>query len=250
MPNIPVNSASGYIGVFLILFGFFLILAGLDIIKIEKVTVKSGAKTWGFGIILAIFGLVFLLPDIRGLPSQPLTPTPSVAVDLPTPTATSIPLTDTPIPTSTVSTTPISISEVISADIYIHQSGLTLQDAENLKKQLEENGIRTQILVHRDPNPPDAIFIGALVGAEEARIAISSITYEIKYIFRPDYPAEEGGDPSGLLIGIGYMSTHYEEYRDPKSEPVEVSTKDLEYLTEPGLSDAEFQQRLREITQF
>lgn len=138
----------------------------------------------------------------------------------------------------------------LSADIYSHQSGFTPRDAEALQHALAENGIPSRILIHRDPAPPDAIFIGALVGAKEARIAISLVPYEIKYMFRPDYPGIEGGDPSGLLIGIGYMSTHFKEFRGRRSEPVKVSTEDLKYLTEPGLSNAEFQQRLRKITQF
>lgn len=140
--------------------------------------------------------------------------------------------------------------ETVSADIYSHQLGFTPRDAETLQHALAEGGIPSRILVHRDPAPPDAIFIGAFVGAKEARIAISSVPYEIKYIFRPDYPGVEGGDPSGLLIGIGYMSTHFKEFRGRLSEPVKVSTEDLKYLTEPGLSNAEFQQRLRKITQF
>jgi len=140
--------------------------------------------------------------------------------------------------------------ESVFADIYSHQLGFTQRDAEMLHSALAENGIHSRILVHRDPSPPDAIFIGALVGAKEARIAISLVPYEIKYIFRPDYPGAEGGDPSGLLIGIGYMSTHFQKFRGRLSEPVKVSTRDLKYLTEPGLSNAEFQRRLRKTTQF
>ena len=163
------------------------------------------------------------------------------------PSAVAVAVTDTP---TFEATTQTADSETVFANIYSHQFGFTLEDADILKRTLEENGIPAQVLIHRDPNPPDAIFIGALVGAEEARIAISSVPYEIKYIFRPDYPAQEGGDPSGFLIGIGYMSTHYQDFRDSLSEPVEVSAEDLMYLTEPGLSNSEFQRRLREITQF
>ena len=75
MPAIPVTSALGYIGVFSVVFGFFLILAGLKILKVEKVTVTSGSKTWGLGIILVILGIIFLLPDI-GSVIQKESPTP------------------------------------------------------------------------------------------------------------------------------------------------------------------------------
>lgn len=113
MPSIPVNSPLGYVGVFLVLFGFFLILAGLDIFKVEKITVKRGAKTWGFGIILTVFGLAFLLPDIfASLPSPPTsTPSPEVVSSTPTfiPRPTNIQQvenlsanTNTPTPTNTL----------------------------------------------------------------------------------------------------------------------------------------------------
>ena len=71
MPGIPISSSLGYVGVFLLLAGFFLILAGLRIIKVEKVSVTPGRKTWTLGVVLAVFGIAFLLPDIRNsfLPS-------------------------------------------------------------------------------------------------------------------------------------------------------------------------------------
>lgn len=138
----------------------------------------------------------------------------------------------------------------ISADIYSHEVGFTAVDAERLKRLLEQKGIPSRIQVHVNPAAPDAIFLGALVGANEARIAISLIPYNIKYIFRPDYPEEEGGDPDGHLIGIGYMSTHYRKFRGRLSDPVKVSKNALKYVTEPGITNAEFQKRLRTITSF
>ena len=48
MPDIPVGSALDYVGVLLLVFGFFLIVAGLGIIKIEKITVKPGIELLSF----------------------------------------------------------------------------------------------------------------------------------------------------------------------------------------------------------
>ncbi len=64
-------STMSYIGVLALAAGLFLILAGFGVIKIEKITVTPGPLTWGFGIILALVGIFFLLPDLQPLvPSQ------------------------------------------------------------------------------------------------------------------------------------------------------------------------------------
>lgn len=94
MPEIPISSPLSYVGVFLLISGFFLVVAGLNIVRIEKITVKTGSKTWGFGIILVVFGAVFLLPEIVSSLTQHSTPTPT-----PTPASTPIailPVSNTP----------------------------------------------------------------------------------------------------------------------------------------------------------
>ncbi len=96
MPEIPVNSPLGYVGVFLLLFGFFLILAGTEIVTIKQVTVKPGTKTWGFGIVLAVFGIVFLLPDISKSLPQSSAPTVTAVTVVSTSTNTPIPPNNTP----------------------------------------------------------------------------------------------------------------------------------------------------------
>jgi len=66
--NIPISSTIGFIGLGLLLIGGFMILAGLDIIRIEKVTVKQGHTTWMVGIVFAVIGLFLLLPEITSSP--------------------------------------------------------------------------------------------------------------------------------------------------------------------------------------
>lgn len=66
--NIPIGSTTGFIGLGLLLLGGFMILAGFDIIRIEKVTVKQGRTTWVVGIIFAVLGLVLFLPEITSSP--------------------------------------------------------------------------------------------------------------------------------------------------------------------------------------
>ena len=56
MVNPPISSPLSYIGVFLAIFGFFLILAGLKIISIEKITVTPGRQTWVVGYISIVLG--------------------------------------------------------------------------------------------------------------------------------------------------------------------------------------------------
>jgi hypothetical protein len=65
MPSIPVVNPLGYIGVFFVIAGFFLVIAGIELIKIEKLTITPGRKTWGIGLLLATIGVLFLLPDIH-----------------------------------------------------------------------------------------------------------------------------------------------------------------------------------------
>ena len=60
MPDIPVGSSLEYIGVFFLIFGLFLILAGFNIINIQQITVTSGKKTYILGIIFTLVGLVFV----------------------------------------------------------------------------------------------------------------------------------------------------------------------------------------------
>jgi len=99
MPTIPVSSAVGYVGVFLLIAGFFFVVTGLNILKVEKLTVATGRKTWGFGIFLVVAGVLFLLPEIsRMFPS-------ATSILLPAPTEISSP-TPTSSPTSTPSLTP------------------------------------------------------------------------------------------------------------------------------------------------
>jgi hypothetical protein len=71
MPPMTFASTMSYIGVLALASGLFLILAGFGVIKIEKITVTTGPLTWGFGIILTIIGIFFLLPELQPLiPSQ------------------------------------------------------------------------------------------------------------------------------------------------------------------------------------
>ena len=64
MPNIPISSSLGFIGVFLVVLGAFLILSGLDVLRIEKLTAKPGKRTWGIGLITVAAGILFLWMDI------------------------------------------------------------------------------------------------------------------------------------------------------------------------------------------
>ncbi len=131
--------------------------------------------------------------------------------------------------------------------IYWHDTGLDLSAAWSLRAYLESEGISCKINPHRDSASPDSVFIGALVGAREARIVLERVPYDIRFLFRPDYPEGEGGSESGLRIGIGYMSTHYKDGRGKRSIPVAVNKDDLARLTKPGLSNTAFQMVLREL---
>ena len=65
MEGLPVNTVSGFIGLALLVFGLFLLLTGFQIIKIEKVSVAPGLRTWGIGIVFAIIGIILLMPETK-----------------------------------------------------------------------------------------------------------------------------------------------------------------------------------------
>jgi hypothetical protein len=131
--------------------------------------------------------------------------------------------------------------------MYWHEHGFTFEESRELADHLEKNGLRTVLGKHRDPLCPDAVFIGALVGAEDARIVLTNIPYPVRYLFRPDYPTSMGGDESGFTIGIGYMGSHPQNARDATTRPILVSDNDLGNLTDPTLSNVDFQLMLRAL---
>ena len=52
LDNIPITSTVGFIGLGLLVLGGFMVLAGLDIIRIERITVRQGRTTWIVGVRL------------------------------------------------------------------------------------------------------------------------------------------------------------------------------------------------------
>lgn len=136
----------------------------------------------------------------------------------------------------------------VEAEVYWHEEGFTRDDALELCGALKHQGIPCRLAEHRDKRAPDAIFIGGLVPAEAARIALSTIPYKIEYIFSPNYPEAMGGAESGLKMGIGYCSTHAQGTGEPDTAPFSLSDNDLSKLKEAGISNIEFQSRLRAIT--
>jgi large-conductance mechanosensitive channel len=55
--NIPENPSIIYVSIVLFLIGLFLFISGLNILKVEKVTVTRGTKTWVIGLILMVFSI-------------------------------------------------------------------------------------------------------------------------------------------------------------------------------------------------
>ncbi len=104
MPEIPAASVLSYLGVVALIFSVFLILAGLNVLQIEKISVAPGRRTWGIGVFLALAGAAFLWLDNRSV-EQPGPPTPApttvaMSTTAPAPTLVEIVETDTPLPPS------------------------------------------------------------------------------------------------------------------------------------------------------
>lgn len=95
MEGLPVNTLSGLIGLALLVFGLFLLLAGFQIIKIERISVTPGMRTWGIGVVFALIGIGLLWPETK---EQIVAESAEVPI---TNNSTSTPYpTDTPIPTT------------------------------------------------------------------------------------------------------------------------------------------------------
>ena len=88
--TIPINSVMGYIGLALLVFGVFMVLAGFDVISIQQVTVKKGRKTWALGIVFALLGIWLLLPEFGT--TAPAAGSLDPSESLPVPTAVPNPL--------------------------------------------------------------------------------------------------------------------------------------------------------------
>lgn len=131
--------------------------------------------------------------------------------------------------------------------IYSHESGLTDPDAMRLASTLKPYGFDVRITRQNDARRPDAIFIGAVVSAEEAQLVLSSVPYDVDYLFRLDLPRQLGGDPDGRSIGVGYVAALAAKSDDVRAKPVKISRQQLASLLQPKISNTEFQTRLRKI---
>ena len=131
--------------------------------------------------------------------------------------------------------------------IYSHESGLTDQDAMRLASTLKPYGFDVRITRQNDARRPDAIFIGAVVSAEEAQLVLSSVPYDVDYLFRLDLPRQLGGDPDGRSIGVGYVAALAAKSDDARAKPVKISRQQLASLLQPKITNTEFQLRLRKI---
>ena len=131
--------------------------------------------------------------------------------------------------------------------VYTHDTGLTDKDAVKLAATLKPYGFDVRVTRRDETKRPDAVFIGSFVSAEEAQLVLSSVPYDIEYIFRLDYPRQLGGDPDGRSVGVGYVSTQSAKSDDPRAKPVKISRQQLASLLQPKMSNTEFQTRLRKI---
>lgn len=57
--NIPNEPTGEWVLFAFFAFGFFLFISGIGILKIEKITISTGIKTWLIGVLLMIGSSVF-----------------------------------------------------------------------------------------------------------------------------------------------------------------------------------------------
>lgn len=66
--NIPAATPLAFIGFICLGVGAFMVLAGSGIVKVERVSVAQGTRTWVIGAVLAVLGVALLFPEL--LPSE------------------------------------------------------------------------------------------------------------------------------------------------------------------------------------
>jgi hypothetical protein len=135
-----------------------------------------------------------------------------------------------------------------AVDIYYYEQIFTRKEAILVAEELRRHGIPFRLMEHSDPEGPDAAFIGSLVEADDARLIMGLVPYEVKFLFRPDYPDSEGGDSSGYRIGLGYSSRYNEGRRSPRAEPIPVTRGQLTALLSVDHTNTSFQNFLSGLT--
>jgi hypothetical protein len=135
-----------------------------------------------------------------------------------------------------------------NVDIYYHKRGLTQEQAKTVATGLDRNGVKSRLLEHAFPSAPDAVFVGGYVRAAEARLVLGLVPYDVKYLFRPDYPESEGGDSAGLKIGLGYTSAYNADTLSSRSKPARITKSQFAELIDPENTDTEFQCLLHRLT--
>ena len=76
MPSIPFISPVSYLRTLSLIFGFFLVVAALQITTIDKISIKERQKTWRLVVALVTIAieLVTFTPVLSRAPSQTSTP--------------------------------------------------------------------------------------------------------------------------------------------------------------------------------
>lgn len=138
--------------------------------------------------------------------------------------------------------------DACAVEIYFHKRHLKKEDAEQIARDLGQQGMRCTVRSHMDVATPDAAFIGCLVTPAEARAALNLLPYRPRYLFPIDFPESEGGDLGGRKIGLGYWSDYNLSSRAERSRPSRVTEAQLRQLLSEGLTMADFHRLLHDLT--
>jgi hypothetical protein len=213
LPNIGITAPLAYLGTVLSLFGLFLILAGLGIINVGNISVAPGRKTWGFGIALALMGIVLLLPEFSKAFQATPTPT-TVAQETTAPPSATLPPSATPTnpPTSapetntpTLTTEPLPNPTTPLSNTLLHLTFDSLAAISNPQNNLRGITTLTEAdLVAAQTN------LGGLFTAE-GKVAVYRVAQdenkninldrgEVALWYRPNRAANEAGPVNGRTL--------------------------------------------------
>jgi hypothetical protein len=129
--------------------------------------------------------------------------------------------------------------------VFTHDQGLTREVGEQIKSELTSSEVNIRVHRHSDRRRADAIYIAEDAPVELVRRVIPHVMGEIAYIFPLDYSIKSSVEMRRATIAVGLMSDFEYYHGNSAEKPYPVNASQLLWLSEKGLDQAAFVERLR-----
>jgi hypothetical protein len=131
--------------------------------------------------------------------------------------------------------------------VFTHNEGLTTDVAKQLGSALASSNVQFVVHQHVDNHRPDAIYISENAPAQLVREVIRRIPRDIKFIFPVDYATKSSLEMRNASIAVGLMSNFQYFSENSAERPYPISSSQLDWLSENGLDQTAFVERLKYI---